>query len=61
MFCELLQEELTTEECTKCWQDQMEELAKEFEEHSLLLTGGPICTITHAECKRENILKGAKQ
>lgn len=53
MFCELLQETVTDGACDKCWADQMEELAKEFEVHRLLV-GGPR-TITHDECKRENL------
>jgi len=55
MFCELLQEEVTAEECAKCWQDQMEELAKEYEARRLLV-GGPR-TITHQECKDENLIE----
>lgn len=53
MFCELLQEKVTAEECTKCWQDQMEELAREYEAHRL--TVGKPRTITHEDCKKENV------
>ncbi len=52
-FCELLQEEVTDEACAKCWQDQMGELAKEFEVHRLLV--GEPRTITHEDCKKENL------
>lgn len=54
-FCELLQEEITDEVCTKCWQDQMEELAKEYEANRLTI--GKPRTIEHSDCKRENLIK----
>lgn len=52
-FCELLQVEITDEECAKCWQDQMAELAREYEAHRL--TVGEPRTIIHEDCKKENI------
>lgn len=55
MFCELLQEEVTDEECTKCWDEQMQELVKEFA-GCCLLVGKPR-TIAHEDCKKENILR----
>lgn len=54
-FCELLQAEVTNEECTKCWKEQMSELAKEYEANRLLV-GGPR-TITREECKDENLIE----
>ncbi len=55
MFCELLQEELEAEECTECWKTQMNELAKEGEANRLIV--GKPRTITHQECKDENIIE----
>lgn len=52
MFCELLQVKVTVEVCDKCWHDQMEELAKEYEANRLLV--GEPRTITHDDCKKEN-------
>lgn len=54
MQCELLQEEVTDEECNKCWDEQMKELAKEYEAHRLLI--GEPQTITHEDCKKENVV-----
>lgn len=52
MFCELLQAEVTAEECAKCWRDQMEEITREYEANRLLV--GQPRTITHEACKKEN-------
>ena len=52
MFCELLQEEVDDELCTKCWHDQIKEIANEYEANKLLV-GAPR-TVTHEDCKREN-------
>lgn len=54
MYCELLQAQITESECTKCWEDQQEEIAKEFEVRSLFCDKPR--TITHEMCRTENIL-----
>ncbi len=54
MFCELLQEDITDEACTTCWDEQMYELAKEYMAHRLVADVPR--TITHEDCKKENLL-----